>query len=252
MAPSASRTVNGSDKPASRSAIAVATYASTPSSDGTDVYHSVQSFPSHAAVRKSSACAACKGSSRTCRPSRLTACSHVAVVDSISFAAQSALRFRICPPEVSPRDAITGIEPTWIAASMPAVCTAATLPTRPYLRRLRYSDSNTPDWIEVARTPAACNASTSRRFCCWNTRRTIASVSGVFTRSPSTICLAMLAASICASSCGPAPCSTIGVSPTCCRNVSEDTNASSSSRRIAPPTLTTAKRAASSRAKRLR
>src|SRR4249919_3323104 len=62
----------------------------------------------------------------------------------------------------------------------------------------------------------------------------------------------MPAAAISSSSCGPAPCTTIGVRPTCCRKASEDTSASSSSRRIAPPTLTTANLAASSCEKRLR
>src|SRR6478735_2750229 len=66
------------------------------------------------------------------------------------------------------------------------------------------------------------------------------------------VCFTMPAACISSSSCGPAACTTIGVRPTCCRKPSELTSASSSSRRIAPPTLTTAKRAASSCEKRLR
>src|ERR1700676_3270499 len=44
----------------------------------------------------------------------------------------------------------------------------------------------------------------------------------------------------------------IGVSPTCCRNASDEVSASRSSRSTAPPTLTTAKRFASSCEKRLR
>src|SRR6187549_2105974 len=44
----------------------------------------------------------------------------------------------------------------------------------------------------------------------------------------------------------------MGVRPTCCRKASEDTSASSSSRKIAPPTLTTANLDASSCEKRLR
>jgi len=67
-----------------------------------------------------------------------------------------------------------------------------------------------------------------------------------------TVCLTMPAADSSASSCGPAPCSTIGVSPTSCRNDSEEVSASRSSRSTAPPTLTTAKRLASSCEKRLR
>ena len=72
------------------------------------------------------------------------------------------------------------------------------------------------------------------------------------TRRPSTVRLSMPAAASSASSCGPAPWITIGVRPTCCRKASEDTSASRSSRSTAPPTLTTAKRAASSCEKRLR
>src|SRR5690606_7675816 len=53
-------------------------------------------------------------------------------------------------------------------------------------------------------------------------------------------------------SCGPAPWTTIGVRPTSCRKASEDASASRSSRSTAPPTFTTAKRAASSCEKRLR
>ena len=97
-----------------------------------------------------------------------------------------------------------------------------------------------------------CSASTSRRFSAWDTRRTIASASGEVTRRPSTVCFSMPAAASSASSCGPAPWITIGVRPTCCRNASDETRLSRSSRSTAPPTLTTAKRAASSCEKRLR
>src|SRR4249919_4205542 len=120
------------------------------------------------------------------------------------------------------------------------------------MSRSRYSASNTPDTIEVARASLVCSASTSFRFWLWNTRRTIASASGEVTRRPLTVCLSMPAAASSASSCGPAPWMTIGVSPTSCRNASDDVSASRSSRSTAPPTLTTAKRAASSCEKRLR
>ena len=48
-----------------------------------------------------------------------------------AFAAKSALTLRICPPAVSPRLAITGIEPAFSAAWIGASCTPWTLPTRP-------------------------------------------------------------------------------------------------------------------------
>src|SRR5690606_9113140 len=105
---------------------------------------------------------------------------------------------------------------------------------------------------EVARASSACSASTRARFCAWNTRRTTASASGEVTRRPSTVRLSIPAAASSASSWGPAPWTTIGVRPTSCRNASEETSAGRSSRSTAPPTLTTAKRAASSWEKRLR
>src|SRR5690349_10221001 len=110
----------------------------------------------------------------------------------------------------------------------------------------------TPEATETARVSIACSASTRRRFCCWKTRRTTPMACGVVTRRPPTVCLAMPAAASSWSSCGPAPCSTIGVRPTCCRKVSEEASAGRSSRSTAPPTLTTAKRLASACEKRLR
>src|SRR6185437_2850665 len=111
---------------------------------------------------------------------------------------------------------------------------------------------NTPVATEVARVSIDCNASTSFRFCCWNTRRTMPSAFGEVTRRPPTVCFSMPAADSSSSSCGPAPCSTIGVSPTCCRKVSDEARSASSSRSTAPPTFTTAKRLASTSEKRLR
>src|SRR6185437_15624520 len=111
---------------------------------------------------------------------------------------------------------------------------------------------NTPVATEVARVSIDCNASTSFRFCCWNTRRTMPSAFGEVTRRPPTVCFSMPAADSSSSSCGPAPCSTIGVSPTCCRKVSDEARSASSSRSTAPPTLTTAKRLASTSEKRFR
>jgi hypothetical protein len=65
--------------------------------------------------------------------------------------------------------------------------------------------------IDVARASACCSASTSLRFCAWNTRRTIASASGDVTRRPFTVRFSMPAAQpVPRSSCGPAPCTTIG------------------------------------------
>src|SRR5579863_1973206 len=106
--------------------------------------------------------------------------------------------------------------------------------------------------IEVARASIFCSASTSFRFSACDTRRTMASASGEVTRRPSMVCLAMPAEDSSASSWGPAPWTTIGVSPTCCRNASEDVSACRSSRNTAPPTLTTAKRLASSWEKRFK
>src|SRR5690348_4923459 len=111
---------------------------------------------------------------------------------------------------------------------------------------------NTPVATDVARVSIDCSASTSFRFCCWNTRRTMPSAFGEVTRRPSMVCFSMPAAASSSSSCGPAPCSTIGVRPTCCRKVSDEARSASSSRSTAPPTLTTAKRLASSSEKRLR
>ncbi len=48
-----------------------------------------------------------------------------------ALAAKSALTLRICPPAVSPRLAITGIEPALSAAWIGASCTRWTLPTSP-------------------------------------------------------------------------------------------------------------------------
>src|SRR5580765_8527172 len=169
-----------------------------------------------------------------------------------SFAAKSALTLRICPARVSPRLAITGIEPALRLASIAARLTRSTLPTRPYLLGSRKLVSNTPLMIEVARASTFCSASTSFRFSACDTRRTMASAAGEVTRRPSTVSLMTPAALISASSCGPAPWITIGVRPTCCRNASEETRLSRSSRSTAPPTLTTANFFASSCEKRRR
>ena len=169
-----------------------------------------------------------------------------------SLAAKSALTLRIWPPTVSPSEATTGIEPARRLASIGARFTRTIRPTRPSALRSMNSASNTPDRIEVARASACCNASTRFRFCDWNTRRTTPNVSGEVTRRPSTVCFAMPRAANSSSSCGPAPCTTIGVRPTCCRNASDEVSASRSSRSTAPPTLTTAKRFASTCEKRFR
>ena len=168
-----------------------------------------------------------------------------------SLAAKSALMLRIWPPTVSPMLAMTGMEPAFRLASIGAWLMRVTSPTRPYVAWSLYSASNTPETMDVARAPTCCRASTSARFCCRNTLRTIASTSGVVTRRPLTVCLVMPAAVISSSSCGPAPCTTMGVRPTSCRKVSEDVSDSRSSRSTAPPTFTTAKRLASSCEKRL-
>src|ERR1700754_344425 len=169
-----------------------------------------------------------------------------------SFAAKSALMLRICPESVSPRLAMTGMDPARRLASIGARLISRTLPTRPSVPWSRKSAANTPDGTEVARVSTSCSASTRRRFCAWNTRRTIASASGEVTRRPLMVFFSMPAADSSSSSCGPAPCSTIGVRPTCCRKDSDEVSAGRSSRNTAPPTLTTAKRAASSCEKRLR
>jgi len=54
-----------------------------------------------------------------------------------SFAAKSALTLRICPPTVSPSEAITGIEPACRLAWIGARSTRFTAPTRPKRSRSR-------------------------------------------------------------------------------------------------------------------
>ena len=104
----------------------------------------------------------------------------------------------------------------------------------------------------VARASAACRASTNFKFCAWNTRRTMANASGEVTRKPSMVFFSIPAADSSTSNCGPAPWMTMGVRPTSCKNASDETSASRSSRNTAPPTLTTAKRAASNCEKRFK
>src|ERR1700761_6746133 len=120
------------------------------------------------------------------------------------------------------------------------------------MSRSRYLEVNTPDGTDVARVSIACKASTRRRFCSWKTLRTIDNACGEVTRNPLTVCFSIPAAESSSSSCGPAPCNTIGVRPTCCRKVSDEVSAGRASRNTAPPTLTTAKRFASSCEKRFR
>src|SRR6201991_901416 len=169
-----------------------------------------------------------------------------------SFAAKSALMLRICPASVSPRLAITGIDPARRLASIGARLMSRTRPTRPKVSWSRNSAAKTPEGTEVARVSTSCSASTRRRFCAWKTLRTIASASGEVTRRPLMVFFSLPAAASSSSSCGPAPCSTMGVRPTCCRKDSDEVRSGSSSRSTAPPTFTTANRAASSCEKRFR
>jgi hypothetical protein len=113
-----------------------------------------------------------------------------------SFAAKSALMLRIWPPTVSPSDAITGIEP---AAGWPRSEQGARASPRHQAVALAVEvvGIEHPGDDAVARaSDLPASASTSFRFCAWNTRRTIASASGVVTRSPLTVCLTMPAADI--------------------------------------------------------